>query len=585
MAAINFCPGISYFFAAGSPDMTASSGGKTAETTRTMFNNHKLHIGLLALAAIWMTADLSAQGDLPTGQVDVVRTFEARLAEAERIDVAPQLPPLDTTTRRQTYSINTKTLEVAYLPPQIRPLAFRTEKPEEGYNGYLRLGAGLPLSFYGDFSYDATKNEQFDLGVALSRHTTNNTSRVENQRASRNNFGVNGTYYSKEGFAVSGNMGFRTRTHYYYGYNELNKELETDLYSFQPEDVRQRFNMFDIGAKIFNGQRTQGDINYSAGVNLYLLEDSYAARENGLDLKLSATKWFNEKHPLRVNIRTDFTAYRDTARQNLNNFYLNPTYTYHSSRFQAKIGFNLTSNEDNFSFFPDLEATAVVIEGVVNAYVGATGTLQKNNFRNLSDYNPFIHTRLRLRNAREAEYYGGIKGNVAGATYNAQVSYKNVDNLALFQLRDPLDSIVTFGVLYDTASIFTIKGSISMPLSDGIDVHGSVAQHFFSLETEEKPWHLPSLSLSAGARYATPDKKGAIRLDLFLENGVPYRNIDGETKNLNGLFDLSIGGEYFFSKNFGGFITLNNLANNRRQRWYRYPTFGLNVIAGVSARF
>lgn len=550
-----------------------------------MFNYRNIIPGLLLMAALLTTPKAQAQGDLPTGQVDVVRTFEARLAEAERITVAPQLPALDTTTRRQTYGITAKSLEVAYLPPQIRPLAFKTEKPEEGYNGYLRLGVGYPLSFYGDFSYDATKNEQFDLGVNLSRHTTNNTSQVENQRASRNHFGVDGTYYAKEGFAVAGNMDYRTRTLYYYGYNDINDELETERYSFEPEQVRQRFTLFDIGARIFNGQRNEGDINYSAGVDLYLLEDSYAARENGVNLKLSATKWFNEKHPLTVDIRTDFTAYRDTARQNLNNFYLMPNYTYHSSRFQAKLGFNLASNEDNFSFFPNVEGTAVIIDGVANAFVGATGNLQKNHFRSLSEYNPFIRSRLRLRNAREVEYYGGVKGNIAGATYHAQIGYKQVDNLALFQVYDQLDSIVNFDVLYDTASIVTIKGSISMPLSQSLEVSGSVAQHVYKLDNQEKPWHLPSFTLNAAAKYTTADKKGNIRLDLFIENGVPYIGSDGLAANLNGLFDLSVSGEYFFSKNFGAFMSINNLANNRRQRWYRYPTFGLNVLAGVSARF
>lgn len=69
---------------------------------------------------------LLAQDDLPSGQVDIVKSFEARLAEANRVKVQAQLPPLDTTTRRLNYTVVSKDVPVEYLAPRIRPLAFRT---------------------------------------------------------------------------------------------------------------------------------------------------------------------------------------------------------------------------------------------------------------------------------------------------------------------------------------------------------------------------------------------------------------------------------------------------------------------------
>ena len=102
---------------------------------------------------------------------------------------------------------------------------------------------------------------------------------------------------------------------------------------------------------------------------------------------------------------------------------------------------------------------------------------------------------------------------------------------------------------------------------------------------EEKAWHLPSFSVNVAAKYTTPDQKARVTGEFFLENGVPYRDLKGEVKNLNALFDISAGLEYFFSENFGGFIMINNLANNKRQRWEYYPTFGLNALVGISARF
>ncbi|MCB0635515.1 MAG: hypothetical protein KDC54_02800, partial [Lewinella sp.] len=482
--------------------------------------NSIIIIAILALGS-WST--LLAQGDLPSGQVDIVKSFEARLAEANRVEVKPVLPALDTSTRRLQYTVVPKDIAVEYLPPKIRPLAFRTEQPPAVYDGYLRLGGGLPSAFYGEFSYDLTKNEAFDLGVDLFRHSANNTNQVENQRFNNTKLGLDGTYYFEQGFAVQGNVGYHNRGIYYYGYNEINDELDTAKYTFEPDQVMQRFSTVDLGLDLFNGQRTVGDFNYRAGVDLYLLNDEYAARENGLLLTIEATKWFAEQHPLSVVLRTDFTAYKDTTKQSLNNFHLEPSYTYHGDMFQVKVGLNLTSNNDKYSIFPDIEASANIIEGVVTAFVGATGNLRKNNLRSLSEYNPFIRTRVRIRNTRFTEYYGGVRGNIIGATYNAQIGYTQADNLALFQLNDPFDSIPRFNVLYDTANIVTIKGSIILPLFEGLELTGSITQNIFSLEREEKPWHLPSTTISAGARYTNPEQQFSLRADLFLENGVPYR--------------------------------------------------------------
>jgi hypothetical protein len=40
-----------------------------------------------------------------------------------------------------------------------------------------------------------------------------------------------------------------------------------------------------------------------------------------------------------------------------------------------------------------------------------------------------------------------------------------------------------------------------------------------------------------------------------------------------------------FQKDVGAFLDINNILNNKRERWYRYPMVGLNFMAGVTARF
>lgn len=541
---------------------------------------------ILLPALAWMSslALLQAQKPLPTEQVEVIKNFDARLLDTDRIPLSPELPPLDTSVRRLNYSVTDRPFSVEYPAPVIRPIAMRGDAVPKVYNGYTRLGAGIPSSLYGDLSYHLVKEKRYNFGIGAHHHSANNTKNLENQRFSNTNVGVDGTYYMEQGIAVRGKAGYNQRNAFFYGYNAFNTDPDNPRFTFAKEDVRQRFSTVDIGAAIFNGERTQADFNYQAGFDFYFMQDAYATRENGFDLKINATKWIQERHAFRVNLRTDFTSYRDTAKQSLHNFYLQPNFTFSADAFRAKIGLNLVSHNDEFFFFPDLELSARILGPVLNAYLGAEGSLQKNTFRSLTDYNPFLSSRNRLRNTRYYDYFGGIRGVVQGIDYRIQAGYKTTDNLATFLWNG--DSLsARFNVLYDTIDIIYFNAFLVAPLFKGFELNGRLQQNFFNAGKEGKAWHLPSLTVSAGAKYTTTDGKGSVRADLFVENGVPFRDANGEAKNLNALFDISLGGEYRLGNNFGVFLQLNNLANNRRQRWQHYPIFGLNALAGITARF
>jgi len=519
---------------------------------------------------------------LPTGEVDVIDEFEARLIDAERFVVNPLLPSLDTNKRALNYQIINKALQVQYLPPSIRPLRVSPPAMSPIYNGFARIGAGFPTALYLDAAYDFVNEESpIKVGIDLFHNSADNKGKVENQKFSNSLAQLNATYFNDLGFALQGNLGYQNDVVHFYGYNDLDDDFDTEL-TYAEDDVKQNFSNFFFSGKLFNTQATVADIDYGAGIDFYSLQDNYAARETGYVIKGNLTKWLQEKHPITVNLILDFTSYQDTAKQSLNNYFLQPSYAFHGDQFKVKVGLNLASHEDEFYFFPDIEASANVIENLVTAFVGATGGIQKNNFRNLTDYNPFLVSRIQVENTYTNKYYGGIKGEFMGFDYRAQVSYEDVDNLALFVKNQ--DSIPRFNVMYDTASIITLAAEISFPIFENLLISGSIAQRVYSLEREDKPWHLPSLSLNVGATYTMLDDKLRLQGEVFMENGVPVPTSDG-SKNLNALLDISGSAEYMFTETIGGFVRVNNLLNNRRQRWQHYPVLGLNGVIGLSARF
>lgn len=538
-------------------------------------------ISLFAFCCWAFAQPLFAQKDLPTESATIVKDFDARLLESNKLNVPPTLPALDTTTKRQDYLVPPKPLTLSYDAPTLRPIGMKSSKKEKEYNGYLKGGGGVPASVYGELGYAYQSGENFDGKVWLRHHSANKKS-YENQRFSNNDFLVNGNIYLDNNLAVEAQAGYTYDRVHFYGYDH-------DSLEYMPEQVRQNYKTFELGGRLYNSERTDADLNFSVAPKFYSFSDYYSNKETGFDLNLGATKWFAEKHPLRLTIRTDFTSYNDTVKQTLNNIYLQPNFTFHTDFLKFKIGGIFASNRDEFQVFPDAELNLRLWGDGLQVFAGAGGDLRKNTYRTISEYNPFIQMRgVDLRNTSWLNFYGGLKGNLGWLEYQGQVSYGKASDLALFQTRfdtAALPGVTRFGVVYDTANIFGIQGTIKLTPIKSLVVTGTVSQNVFELFNEEDRWGLPGLEVNANGVYTLLDGKASIKASVYLADAVPYLDQEGIARKSDALFDLSFGGAYRFTDNIGVFLDFNNVLNNTRERWFTYPMYGINILGGITARF
>ena len=206
---------------------------------------------LFSLVVCLMIGALAiAQPTLPDEEIDVIKDFEASLEESKKINVTPELPRLDTTARQLTYALPTKSIQIQYLPPRIRPLAIKKDEVDPSYNGFVKLGFGTPNRPFAELAYNNTKDPKYDIGGNLKYHTANRTE-LENQRFRDIGGALNGSYYFDQGFAISGGLGFNFDEVHFYGYdNDTRSELRSD--------VQQQFNTFSANAKFFNGVKNAG---------------------------------------------------------------------------------------------------------------------------------------------------------------------------------------------------------------------------------------------------------------------------------------------------------------------------------------
>jgi hypothetical protein len=513
---------------------------------------------------------------------DVIKNFDAKLLETERITVNPVLPNVDTATRVQTYSVPNKVLNVEYSAPRMRPISMAQQKLPPQYNGYAKAGYGFPNSPYGEAAYRFGDPQRYLVGAKVKHHSAEDKS-YENQRFATTNVEGSGTFYAQAGVAVDAKLGFDNNTRQFYGYDH-------DKKTFSRADTKQLFNVLSASAKGYNSARTVADVNYSIGLGFSNLQDNYSNKETDFNIRAEGTKWFNEKHPLSIVLRTEFTKLSPKSEKNqtLNNIHLIPSFTFKGDAFSVRIGANLVSSNDNFYPLPDVEASLNVAGTAFQIFGAAKGDFIKNSYRNLTAYNPFINPdTFRIQNTNRTEYYGGLKGSLSLFDYSVQAGFSNNKNLALF-LSDSTDKFRRFNVLYDTVNIVNVRGALTMHLSKDLEVVGTVSQNIYSAKNQKAAWGLPSTDVNLQAKYSVVSKGNQTALakaSLFVQNGVPYKDAKGEISRLDPLFDINIGGELWFSKNVGAFLDINNLLNLKRQRWQNHPNFGLNILGGLTARF
>ncbi len=548
---------------------------------------------VLLFIAVFAPFVVFAQPNVPSQSQDVIKNFDAKLLETERIGVNPVLPAVDTTTKVQTYNVANKVLTVDYIPPRMRPSAIKTEKLPPQYKGYAKAGYGLPNSPYAEGAYRFGDPNKYLVGIKLKHHSADNTKALENQSFSTTGGEVNGSFYAQAGVAIDAKLGFDNNTRQFYGYDH-------DKFKYQKVDTKQAFNVLSGGAKVYNSARTVADFDYGLGLNFSNLNDNYGNRETDFNVKAQATKWFADKHALSIAIRTEFTtlAPKSDKKQDLNNIFLTPSFTFKGEGFSIRAGANLVSHKDIFTPLPDIEATVNVAGNQLQVFGGWKGDFTKNSYKNLTTYNPFIKPdsfRIQnpskkeqdIQNTVKTEYYGGVKGAVSLFDYSAQVGWSDNKNLALF-LADTTEKYRRFNVIYDTVKIFNIRGAITMHPVKDLELVATVSQNIYSANKQKAAWGLPSTDVNIAARYNVMSKgnqTAVAKASLFVQNGVPFKTKTGDIERLSPLIDLNIGGEMWFGKNIGAFLDINNVLNLKRQRWQNYPNFGLNILGGFIARF
>jgi hypothetical protein len=515
--------------------------------------------------------------DLPSEEVEVIKSFDARLANAERLELNPQLPSFDTTELDYQFTIQQRTIEHSYSPPALRSLGVPRPPDENIYNAYLRGGYGLPSSPLIDAHYAYDDEEQFAIRFDGQHYSVNNSSNLEHQFIMDNDIHLSSKITASDAFAINAYADYSLDRYDLYGYDH-------ELDSFTDFAAKRQYNTLEVGVGIENPAPNDANFNYNAGIFYRNHKDNRATKENTLGFSGELSKWFKNKNPLRLEFGGDLTTFTDTSEQKINNVFLIPSFSFYKKNWSAKIGLQWASGAGENYFYPDLNLQVRLAGSKLVAFAGSNGQLQAQNFFNLSSFNPFINSKLdSLRNTSQLNIYGGVKGKLKQFHYKVKASYSLVENIPLF-LADENDKRF-FNPVYDNGNILGLDVSASYNPSDRLELSATASYKMYALDSFDYAWHLPNLTIDTRLSYALLNNDLNVWGGLRFQNGVPVPDENNGSERLEALLDVSLGADYYFSEYFGLFVHAYNLTNNNRQRWQQYPIIGTNVLGGILVRF
>ncbi len=488
------------------------------------------------------------------------------------------------------YNLQPKRFNTSVKVDKITAAKIGSDPLTKLFRTYARFGVGNYSTLMGEFDLGSLRSKSSAWGVH-SKHFSAGSG--PDQVAgfggfSQQNLDVFGKYFFKR-HTLLGNFGYDRDAIYNYG--STLESIQIDKPS-----AKQTFNYFSANANLLSHYTDSSAVNHQVNLRYYYLTDHFKTNEDNILLNVNAGRFIRTER-IDALLSLDYnrnSSENDTVVNTI--FKLQPMFSANGKKFQAAIGVNLNVNIDELTetyFFPQANFSYNILNHIIIPYISLKGGLQRNSFRTLTLDNPFLlsASSFALRNTqRKYELMAGLRGSLSSEiAYDAHFSRVDLVDAPFF-LNSTLseDSLGNkFSIVYDNVNVVNIHCQISWYHFEKIHVTATGDFNQFTMANEAKPWHTPTLRLSLLGKYNLKDKIIA-HAEVYYLNGQyakVWENNEVVIKNMKGLVDVNLGLEYRYTKFLSAFLNLNNLAAQRYQRWYAYPTQKFNLLGGLTYTF
>lgn len=550
--------------------------------------NHMQAKLLLSVVIFFVSVNVMAQQGKDTTKkqsINIVSSYKPVLRNAVKINFSGAQLNADTSKTVKAYNIPSQNLFYAYQAIPLKALALQQDTSLYlGDRNYIKAGFGNLTTPYVNVGLGIGDGKTYLANVYGTYISSNG--KIKNQDYSLLNIKAAGSYFLKKN-ELYASFGTKRDEYYLYGYDHLTMFPKR-------KDIRQQFQQIDVAAGVRNTVSTEYQISYNPNFQGNFFTNVGRLSETNLIIDAPVEKKFGKSFVLKLDAKADLTKYSSRGvdpnySYNNNVEQLAPSLVYNSPRLIINGGIIPTWNNGVFEYLPNVFAEAQLAEKVFMIQAGWVGRIIKNTYHNLSAINPYIAPLASQTNTKEMEFYSGIKATVGKHfNFNAKVGFVRFKNFALFvnDISAGGANMNSFKVNYEpTMQSLRIHGDISYILQDKFTATAAVTMNGYTgMDVNAKAWNTVPMEFTGSVRWWVFEKL-LVKGDVYLFGGGKWQGIDGNAYPFSGGSDLGAGLEYKINRQFSAFFDVNNILNDKYQRWHNYEVYGVNFMGGVIFRF
>ena len=514
---------------------------------------------------------LGQENELKLDDVQVIKEFSAQIGNFNKVNVDPVLPVYDIKSRIYEYKVRSIPAKIEYDKPSIRPLALKPENPKEFNPFYIKLGYGLPQLLNIEASAQFQKNSLLG-GVAVSHLSANNKDNVQDQNISVTQFDINLKNTDKANdYVYEFNTNINNSYIYLYGY----KPSDTII----PDDTKRRYLNVELSGS-FSANEITDKIGNKTDLKFSTLQfNAKDVSENTLNIKNTTYYSLNVNSFLEFPVGIEYIM-------GSGNYLLQfkPYFIYSSRPVNLKAGGHIAISQDKKLFAPYLEISSNLFHNFIEIFAVYNSDIYINSDLLKTGINPFLNFNDKdIRTSKFNNITVGLRNSLEGAKIEVKATYQKFENHLFFK-NDTMDTR-TFAPIYDDGTNVKIEAIASYKPVKKFEIGGSFVKNIYNLDYFDKPWYTPDLSANIFAKAWLLSDRIIVGGELFFGSAPWYEDSTGKDKKLDPLFDLNGSLRFMITKKSGCFINVNNIFAKKYQRWYDYPNYGINILAGIELRF
>jgi hypothetical protein len=557
----------------------------------------RINKNIILVLASCMVAHLAFAQDKDSlaqlDEVDIVKAYEPILINSNKIPFGPNLPNIvKTKPDPQTYSYADVKGKVDHRPEDIRPIKATTEKPEKNQFFYAKLGFGYPLIPLVQLIITNPVQTKYRAGLDADFILTK-SNKIRNQQYM--NLGVKGfgEVFIKKAASVGADIYYRMDQHYFYGYS--------DVFTSTRDSMKTTYNRFGATLKLRGIKEAPVNYNAEVGFNSTTNKNTFhKPKEFTVTAKLAADYTFKQNYTFGAKFLMSNVSYKDNDTSfvgNQNHFSLQviPFAKVKFKIWQLMLGPNLIITNKSFYVLPEIVNQLQIYKDYLVLYNEWKTQIKVNSMNNLSVENPFVVTANFTNSVDETRTFVGLRGSIKGFGYDFNFSQLVSRNDAQF-FQHTFDTTPAF-----VNSVFDVQNwdvkawnphvSLSYTKGNQFGVKGWFDYFIYYKNSDAELSYRPNIKGGISAFYNW-DNRLYVNMDITGQNksnAVQYNHTLLSDQyfvlQVPELFDMNLSVNYFFTKNIGVFVDMNNLAFQKWQRYYKYQTYGFQVIAGVKLSF